>query len=71
MTLAFLPWTTGWMVVPFIEIWNTGEREHSGGWDHIFNFQPLECELPVRNPSGDDLKAEGFIDLELRVKNHT
>lgn len=27
-----------------------------------------ECALPVSNPSGDNLKAKDFLDLELKTK---
>lgn len=31
-------------------------------------FFMSECELPVSNPRGDNLKAKGFLDLELKTK---
>lgn len=31
-------------------------------------FFMSECELPVSSPSGDNLKAKGFLDLELKTK---
>lgn len=67
MTPELLPWTAGWMVVPFIKIGNTGE-EGILEKENIYLIFDLLYKVPVRNPSGDALKAVGYTDFKLRIK---